>query len=288
MPHHGRICALIAAAIALNREYFMRRHVIASPLILAILTAVALAPTGVLAQAQQAQLLPLKPPPPPPIKPYAPVAAKPAAPYDDASYQAFRKQLIDIAVKKDRAALAKLVVAKGFFWVQEKDVADPKKAGIDNLAKAVDLDAKDGSGWAQIGVMSSDPTAAEWPDRKGVICSPADPAIDAKAFQALTDSTQTDPAEWGYAVKDGIEVHEAAQAGSPAVEKLGLNLVHVLPDTPPPSGNGPLFLHVATPSGKTGFVTADLIAPLGGDEICYTKDGGAWKITGYFGGAAQQ
>lgn len=266
----------------------MRRHVVASALLVAILTAAALAPTGAAAQAQQQQLLPLKPPPPPPIKPYTPVAAKPPVPYDDAGYQAFRKQLIDIAAKKDRAALAKLVVAKGFFWVQDKDVADPNKAGIDNLAKATNLDAKDGSGWAMLGAMFSDPTAAEWPDRKGVMCAPADPAIDVKAFQALTEATQTDPSEWGYAVRDGVEVHAAAQPNAPAVEKLGLNLVRVLPDTAPPSGNGPVFLHVAAPSGKTGFIAADDIAPLGGDEICYTKDAGGWKITGYFGGMAQQ
>ncbi len=266
----------------------MRRYAIAAAVaILAISTAVAFAPTAATAQGQQQQLLPLRPPPPPPVKPYTPVAAKPPAPYDDASFQAFRKQLADIAAKKDRAALAKLVVAKGFFWIQDKDVADPKKSGIDNFAKATNLDGGDGSGWAMIGGFFNDPTAAEWPDRKGVMCSPADPTIDPKALQALSDQTQTDPSEWGYPVKDGVEVRAAAQPNAATVEKLGLNLVRVLPDSPPPQGNGPAFLHVATPSGKTGFIAAEDIAPLGGDEICYTKDAGGWKITGYFGGAAQ-
>jgi hypothetical protein len=266
----------------------MRLSVTVAVSILAVLTAVVLVPAGAVAQGQQAQLLPLKPPPPPPIKPYTPVAAKPPAPYDDASFQAVRKQLADIAAKKDRAALAKLVVAKGFFWLQDKDVADPKKAGIDNLAKATNLDAKDGSGWAIIGAFFNDPTAAEFPDRAGVVCTPADPAIDSKAFQALADQTQTDPQEWGYAVKDGVEVRDAAKPDAPVVEKLGLNLLRVLPDTTPPSGDGPPFLHVATPSGKTGFILADALAPLGGDNICYSKDAGGWKITGYLGGIAQQ
>jgi hypothetical protein len=31
----------------------------------------------------------------------------------------------------------------------------------------------------------------------------------------------------------------------------------------------------------------DAIAPLGGDQMCYTKDAGGWKITGYLGGASQ-
>jgi hypothetical protein len=288
-PHHGRIWALIAANIALNREYFMRRFAIAALALVASLSATAFALTCVTAQAQQTQLLPLKPPPPPPIKPYTPVAAKPPVPYDDAAFQAFRKQLVDIAAKKDRAALAKLVVPKGFFWLQDKDVADPKKPGIDNLAKATSLDATDGSGWGMLGALFNDPTVAQFSDHNGVMCAPADPTIDAKAFGALAESTQTDPSEWGYAVKDGVEVHDAAQPNAPTIEKLGLNLVRVLPDTAPPTGSGPVFLHVATPSGKTGFIAADDIAPLGGDQICYVKDaGGAWKITGYFGGAVQQ
>jgi hypothetical protein len=246
----------------------MRRYSLAPTLILAVLAAATLstAPAPVLAQSQQKpQLLPLKPPPPPPIKPYTPVAAKPPAAYDDAAFVAFRKQLADVAAKKDRGALAKLVVAQNFFWIQDKDMADPKKPGVDNLAKAIDL-----------------------ADHKGVFCAPADPTIDPQAFEALGKETQTDPSEWGYPLKDGVEVHATEQPNSPVVEKLGLNLVHVLPDTAAPSDpNAPALLHVATPSGKSGFIAMNAIAPLGGDQMCYTKDSSGWKIAGFLGGASQ-
>ena len=267
----------------------MRRYSFAPTLILAVLAAAASSPPPVFAQSQQTpQILPLKPPPPPPIKPYTPVAAKPPGAYDDAAFVAFRKQLADVAAKKDRAALAKLVVAQGFFWIQDKDMADPKKPGVDNLAKAIDLAAKDGAGWSTLGGYGNEATAAELPDHKGVFCAPADPAIDPQAFEALGKATQTDPSEWGYPLKDGVEVHAEAQPNSPVVEKLGLNLVHVLPDTAPPSGpNPPAFLHVATPSGKSGFVLMEAVSSIGGDQVCYIKDGGGWKITGYFGGAGQ-
>ena len=95
----------------------MRRYSFAPTLILAVLAAATLTAAPVLAQGQQPQILPLKPPPPPPIKPYTPVAAKPPVAYDDAAFVAFRKQLADVAAKKDRSALAKLVVAQGFFWI---------------------------------------------------------------------------------------------------------------------------------------------------------------------------
>lgn len=58
-----------------------------------------------------------KPPPMAPIKPFKPVAETPPAPFNDPSFVAFRKTLGDVAERKDRAALAKLVVSQGFFWI---------------------------------------------------------------------------------------------------------------------------------------------------------------------------
>ena len=102
-------------------------------------------------------------------------------------------------------------------------------------------------------------------------------------------ATQSDPSEWGYPAKAGVEVHAAAQPSSPAIDKLGMNLVRVLPDTNPPANpNDPFVLHIATPAGKSGYVDGQSISPLGSDQICYTKQGGAWKIAGYLGGAVQQ
>jgi len=262
----------------------MRRPLIASALTLAVLMTVTLAPEFGLAQGQT-QLPGLKPPPMAPVKPYKAVAVTPPAPFNDQSFVAFRKQLGDIAEHKDRAALAKVVVAQGFFWIQDKDYADKGKSGIDNLAKAVDLDAKDGSGWDVLTGFANDPTGAELADHKGVICAPAEPTVNPQDFEALGKATQTDPTDWGYPTKDGVELHAAGQPNSPVVEKLGMYLVRVLPDSAPPDNpNAPLFLHVATPSGKAGYVLADALMPLGGDEMCYTKDAGGWKIAGYFGG----
>jgi hypothetical protein len=263
----------------------MRRRVIAATLTIAagILGAFALSPGF----AQPAQLPQLAPPPPAPIKPYPVVAVTPPAPLTDPDFVNLRKQLADIAAHKDRAALAKLVWAQ-IFWIQDKDLADKQKSGVDNLAKAIDLDSKDGSGWDILAGFANEPTAAELPQQKGVFCAPADPNIDPKAFDALGKATESEPSEWGYPTKDGVELHAAADANSPAIEKLGMNLVRVLPDSgPPANANEAMMLHVATPSGKAGFVDAQALAPLGGDQMCYAKDATGWKIAGYFGGVAQ-
>ena len=268
------------------------RHPFAALTILAAVT-VSLVPGMGLAQ-DQSEKLPLppggfKPPPAAPVKPYKPVAIKPPTPFADAGFVALRKQLADIAQQKDRAALAKLVVGQGFFWMQDKDLADKRKPGIDNLAKANDLDAKDGSGWDVLAVFADEPTAAPWPDLAGVVCAPANPEIDPKAFEALLDSTQTNPAEWGYPTKDGLEVRGAPKPDAPVTEKLGLTLVRVIPSATPPgdANQAQAFLQVATPTGKTGFIAAEAFAGLGGDEMCYSKDVSGWKIAGYFGGAGE-
>jgi hypothetical protein len=266
----------------------MRRGLLPAVTIAALMVAFGASPGS----AQQGQLpLPgFKPPPPAPIKPYQAVAVTPPAALTDPSFTAFRKQLGEVAAHKDRAALAKMVVTQSFFWIpQDKDLADRRKSSIDNLFKAVDAGASDDAGWQVLAGFATEPTASESPQQPGVFCAPADPILDQSAFEALMKATQSDPSAWGYPTTAGLEVHAAAQPSSAVVDKLGMNLVHVLPDTSPPTNpNEPLFLHIATPSGKSGYIDGQSISPLGGDQICYSKQGGAWKIAGYLGGAVQE
>src|ERR1043165_8997524 len=103
-------------------------------------------------------------------KPYKAVAISAPAAVTDPSFEAFRKQLGAVAEKKDRKALAGLVVAN-FFWMGEKgDKADKKKPGIDSLAKAIHLDGKEAPGWEMLVGAASDPTGTPFPDRKDTIC----------------------------------------------------------------------------------------------------------------------
>jgi hypothetical protein len=219
-------------------------------------------------------------------KPYKPVAIKPPPTVGDPSFEAFRKQLAEIAKRKDRAALARLVVAQGFFWEQEKgDAADKKKPGIDNLAKAMGLDEKDGDGWDMLGALSVDPTGMPFGNRKGVVCAPADPSFNEKELETLIKSTQTDISDWGYPAGPDIEVRSAADAKSAVVEKLGAFFVRVvIEDGPSAAPQSVPFIKVITPSGKTGFVPANAIIPLGNDQLCYVKDASGWKIAGFIGG----
>ncbi len=278
--------------------YFLRSSLVLAATLITVVPAVAqsqLPRPGQLPPPGPPQAAPQRPqgaPPagqaqaPAPIKPYKPLAITLPGPANDPSFEAFRKQLADIANRKDRAALARLVVTQGFFVeAANGDKVDKKKSAIDNLAAALGgLAGKDASGWEALSTAALDPTLEAHPDRKGVSCGPAGPNLDEKAFEALTKETGTDAGDWAFPVAPNLEVRSAAQPTAPVIDKLGMNLVRVLPD-PPPQGNAqqnaPTFARVVTPAGKTGFVAVDGISPIGFDQLCYVKDASGWKITGY-------
>ena len=232
------------------------------------------------------------PPPMAPPKPYKPVAVTLPQPYSDPSFEAFRKELGEIASRKDRAALAGKVVANGFFWMGEKgDKANKRKSGVDNLAAAIGLDGRDAEGWEVLAAAAKEATLEPIPDKKGVMCSPAGPVFDQKAAEQTAKATGTSPMDWAFPVKGGLEVHAAGQAGSPVIEKVGSVLVRVMPEGPPAgAGNAPpprpgsSFVRVVTPSGKVGYVSDDAIGALDSDQLCFVKDAAGWKIAGYAGG----
>jgi hypothetical protein len=234
------------------------------------------------ASAQQQVPLPMQAAPPGPYKAIA-VTLPPRQ--SDASLDAFRKELADIAKKKDRAALAGKVVAKGFFWQHEdSNDADPKKSGIDNLAAALGLEAEDDSGWQALANYAADASAAPLPEMKGVVCNPAMPSFDEQAMDQVAQTTRTDPADWVYPTVNGIEVRAKAQPGAAVVEKLGMVMVRVLPEE---NLDGD-WVKLVTPSGKVGYAAADGLAPVGADQLCYQKDAAGWKIVGYIGAGTGQ
>jgi hypothetical protein len=227
-----------------------------------------------------------------PPGPYKPVPVKVAPPVIDPSLDAFRKQLVAVAQRKDRAALARMVVPKGFFWERDDgQSADPKKSSTDNLVTAFNLEDADNPGWDALAQAASDPHAALDPQKTGVACAPAVPDLDGKAFETLAQETKTDPTEWGFTYRPGVEVRAEPKADAPVIEKLGLILVRVTIDESPlhaVEGTSADWLRVVAPSGKVGYVAAGSLGALVSDQICYSKDASGWKIAGVVGGSDQQ
>ena len=240
-------------------------------------------------------------PAPAAARPATPAPAVPAqAPYKtvaltvpnmprDASFEALRKELADIAKRKDRAALAHRVAAKDFFW--ERDFSgsfDPRRPSIDNLAAALTLEADDGSGWDALAAFAAETSAGPLPGRPSVICAPAIPQFDQDARGQLVESTQSDGLEWNYPRAAGLQVRAAPQANAAVTETLGLHFVRVLGFEDKDGDTDPIrnaWARVATPSGKTGFTAPNSLLSPYADRLCYGREGnGPWRIVGYVGG----
>src|SRR5437660_9593239 len=262
--------------LAMRHPRLRSTHIVAAALVIAG----ALAPMAVMAQAPP----PAQTQPEPKLGPYKPVPITLPPGLNDPSFEGFRKQLAEIAKNKDRAALAR-VVASNFFWVPEdKDIADKQKSAIDNLSKALSLDGTDGFGWEALAAYAAETTAMADPQRKGVFCAPAEPNFDERAADELANVTHTDAADWAFPIRDGIEVRAAARQDAAVFDRLGLYLVRVLPDDSPANALLATFAKVLTAAGTVGYVSIDTVLPIGGEQLCYLKDGGAWKIAGFLGG----
>jgi hypothetical protein len=261
-------------------------------LIAAFTLAGAFAPQAAFSQAEMpaqappaVEAPPTAVPPSPALGPYKPLPITLPANLNDPSFEAFRKELAEIAQKRDRAALAQRVAAD-FFWIPEQtDLADKKRPAIDNVARALGLDAQDGVGWDTIAAYAGEPSAAADPQRAGIFCSPAEPGFDDAAADELASATQTNATDWVFPIRDGVQARSAARQDAPVVETLGLYLVRVIPDESP--ANAVLsVIKVLTPSGKIGFVPLEVMLPIGGEQMCYVKEGTGWKIAGFLGGEA--
>jgi hypothetical protein len=252
-----------------------------------VIPALVLAPalTGRLAYAQDqtpSQSLPAA------LGPYKPVPIVLPESLNDPEFDALRKQIADIAQKKDRGALATLVAAS-FFWVPEDtDIADRNASPIDNLARALGLDGKDAVGWDALVAYAAETRAMADPQRRGVFCAPPEPAFDERAADELALQTQTDATDWAFPLRDGVEVRSAANQDAPVIDKLGLYLIRILPDDSPANAVFAAFLKVLTPSAKVGYAPADVVLPIGGEQLCYVKEAGGWKIAGFMGGEPNQ
>jgi hypothetical protein len=210
--------------------------------------------------------------------PYKPVEVSlPAAPADK-SLDAFRKQLATIVQRKDRAALARLVAAKDFFWEGDfGGMFEAKKSGFDNLATALRLGDADGRGWAALAAFAAEPTLGRTTEHPQARCAPAPPDYEDADLAALTDATNTDVVDWSYPRASGLAVRAAPAADAAVMETLGLTLVRVL------GVDRAGWTRVATPGGKPGFVAPNsLLSPLA-DRLCFGKDASGWRIVGYVG-----
>src|SRR5882757_6044714 len=116
---------------------------------------------------------------PQPSTSYAPVAITLPAPSADPSFVAFRAAIAAAAKTRIYAELEALVQPQGFFWDRDFGQGyDPRKAAVDNLAAAIDLEHRNGMGWDRLAKLAEEKSIEPLDSRPGVVCAPARPAYD--------------------------------------------------------------------------------------------------------------
>jgi hypothetical protein len=237
---------------------------------LALLLAAALAFSGA-AEAQKFKTYP------------AVVVSIPKGP-NDMSLSVFRSKLFELARKKDKDALGKMIV-RDFFW--ERDFGggfDRKLSAFSNFERALNLNAETGAGWRYLAAFAEQ-LPGPHASKRGVICAPPEPKYDAKAFEQLVKVTGTDVFDWSYPAREGLVVRAKAEQNAPVVATLGLHFLFTdlsarAPDFDPEKTWTP----VVTRDGKRGFVApGELLTPLD-PRLCFVRRGGRWFIAGYQGG----
>ena len=227
-----------------------------------------------------------------PLRPYTPVAITPQAASDDAALTTFRAAVAAAAKSRVYAELERLVHAPGFFW--DRDFGrglDPRRPAVDNLAAAIRLEHRDGSGWDLLAAFAAETAVEPMASRPGVVCAPARPSYDSVAFARLLDDTNTNGLDWTYPAAAATPVRAAPQLDAATVGTLGPHFIRLLgfegrDDEPAPGRTQ--WARVAMPDARTGFVAPASLRSLTTERLCYIKDLIAgWRIAGYVAGGDQ-
>lgn len=220
----------------------------------------------------------------PPPKPYPAVVITPASPSNDVTLAAFRLEISVVAKSRIYSALARLMVARGFFW--DRDFGhgfDPRKPAVDNLAAALALEHDGGIGWQSLAAFAADPTTEPLESHDGVLCTPARPTYDGIAYTRLLDTTYTTDRDWTYPRAAETPLRAAPQVEAALLGSLGAHFIRLLESMqgrrdPMPSQ----WAKVAAPDGRIGFVAPDSLMSLAEARLCYVKDAfDGWRIAGY-------
>jgi len=221
-------------------------------------------------------------------KSYQPVTVMLPAAADDASFETFHNELAAVAKGRIYAGLERLVTVQGFFWDRDFNGGfERKRPAVDNLAAAIQLERRNGMGWATLAALAAETTATPFTGRPGIICSPGEAGFDDVEFDRLMDDTRSKPRDWVYPRADKTAVHAGPRGNAKVIDTLGLSLVRLLgylaKDNEPDTLRA-AWARVIAPGGKTGFVAPGTLMSLAPERLCYGKDGfGRWRIAGYVG-----
>lgn len=214
----------------------------------------------------------------------------------DPAFAALRRAFGDAVVKKDAAALFKLV-GPTFVWTLNngpvvefdmgRDALHNFKVvfGFRQLGKDTDGGVEGGPFWGDLLAFATEST---YNDTGNLVCSPVSASlVDQDIFDEARKAVETsddDQADWYFTLANTPVMKARGDTGAP-IARIGTIAVPVLSTYPSSEGENPArptHLEVLLPSGKTGWIAASAARQLQSDQLCFAKTpSGEWKIVAF-------
>ena len=212
----------------------------------------------------------------------------------DAAFNTFRNAFVDAVAKKGATALFALV-APGFVPTLNDNLTsdfDPGRDAQHNFrvvfgfrapGKDADGEVENGPFWDALAAFANDSTYYQ--SRAGLVCSPAAASIaDMEVFEQARAKVEMpdEGADWYFILRSTPVAKAPDDKGAPvatlAPQAVPVLAVHPSPDT----GSAPTHYEVLMPTGRAGWIPADVARPLQADRLCYALTAkGEWKIAIY-------
>jgi hypothetical protein len=207
---------------------------------------------------------------------------------DDPSFATFMQRLRILVAQSDLSSLSELM-GRNFFWEQDSHKEFERAvAPIKNFVRALHLNPSTRSrkgrnverSWRRLQAML---TISSWASStsRGGACGPAEPVYD-RAELAAAQRRVKDLGAWAYPVGT-VTVRQGTSPDSQPIGSVSNEMVQVL-TFPIPAAGAPKISQIMLPNGRLGFVHGEnRFWPLNSDQLCFQKEKGEWRISGYIG-----
>ncbi len=204
---------------------------------------------------------------------------------DDASFQRFKRRLVDIAARRDATALYRLLSPKFFEVGCCED--GPNYKGLPAIASFKAMVAQEpNSQWLlvqeamQVGVVKTKRTYDGYSSPNGLLfCGPATASGALSGCDFGPDRSEGD--DMAYVIGTSVPLHAEPHHSARIITSLSWDMVQALPDGWGAPDDSDHWTKVRLGDGTVGYVESRFVHWFLGPTICFRKDAtGPWRIAG--------
>jgi hypothetical protein len=145
----------------------------------------------------------------------------------------------------------------------------------------------DGPRWDVLTAFAADGSYSQVTEGGNLVCSPISAEFDDEEYQRAREAIEPDDdgVEWYFTTTE-VTVTKSPDNHSQPIGQLNGIAVPLLDVFPAAVENQPTppatYVKILMPSGKVGWIPAEVARPLSSDRLCYAKTpSGEWKIVAF-------